>query len=83
LTAGEDELYFAFMEHEGQIELNHWAKTKKEAEDKAKEWAKFSAERGEQNVSFGVAKIIENVEYNLPKIKECCAQSNEKGEGKT
>jgi hypothetical protein len=63
MTVGEDEQYFAFMEHEGQIELNHWSKTKKEAEDKAKEWAKFSVEHDETNVSFGVAKIVENITY--------------------
>lgn len=59
----QKEEYFAYMEHEGQIELAYWAKTKKEAENKAKEWAEFSAKHNEENVSFGVAKIIEEIEY--------------------
>jgi hypothetical protein len=59
------------LEHEGQIELTYWAKTKEEAESKAQEWINFSALHNEENVSCGVAEILKFV---VPEVSE-------KGEG--
>jgi hypothetical protein len=63
ISQSEEENYFAFMEHQGQIELVWWAKTPKECRSKAVEWAKFSKLHGETEVTFGVAHIEETIEY--------------------
>jgi hypothetical protein len=79
ISQSEEENYFAFMEHQGQIELVWWAKTPKECRSKAVEWAKFSKLHGETEVTFGVAHIEETIEYK-PKsvmLKESSVQSNE------
>jgi hypothetical protein len=61
----ETEDYFAYLERHGQIQLAYWAKTLKEAQKKAVEWAKLSAEQ-ENDVNCGIAHIVSRV---VPKKK--------------
>jgi hypothetical protein len=57
-----NEKYFAYLEHQGTIELTYWAQTREEAEKQAQEWIDFSAKHNEEDVSCGIAEIIKEVQ---------------------
>ena len=56
----EEEKYFAFIEHYGQIELVWWTKSKDEAKAKVAEWKKEAKTRhyDEEDVNYFVGKIL-------------------------
>ena len=55
----EDEKYFAFTEHDGQIELVYWTKTEDEAQAIVAKWKKGAASHDDEpDVHYYVGKIL-------------------------